>query len=69
MFYRSKWRRGGDGGVWPEPPKSTRNRPKIDPKMGAKIDRKGDPKSEDLSNGMPIFGNLDWHVNGKRVRD
>ena len=39
----------------------TANRTKIDPKMGPKIDqkwdRKGDPESEDLSSGIPIFGN------------
>ena len=48
---------------------SIENRPKIDLKMGPKIDQKRDPKSEDLSSGMAIFGNLDWHVNGKLVSD
>ena len=28
-----------------------------------------DAKSEDLASEMHTFGNLDWHANGKRVRN
>ena len=37
------------------------------PRMDPKMNPKRDVKSEGLCNEMPIFSNLAWHVNGKRV--